>query len=252
MKTGDPEPMREAYDKWHAASLDGGAAGLSDWHINALSLAPRLEGLRVLEAGCGTGAFSVELARRGAEVSAFDFSPVAVEAARALVAERLPGREIPVRVADIHDPPYEPCSFDLIFCCETLEHLADPNRALRGLADLLRPGGRLILTTENYSNAMIIYWLLAWMRRKPFNSGVHPQPVEHFFVYPMVRGMLRRAGLVPRRMAGSHHVFFAVPGLHPHTFVVERFRNRLAARLLRPFARHMAFEALKPGAEASR
>ncbi len=245
-KRSEKPVPREIYDQWHEVALKERTESLSEWHLNALSLSPQLDGLFVLEAGCGSGLFSVELAQRGAKVSAFDFSPVAVAAAKALLQEKAPDKFVNLCVADIHAPPFDAQSFDLVFCCECLEHLERPQAALNRLSELLKPGGRLILTTENYSNAMVIYWLLAWIRRRPFNSGVYPQPIEHFFLYPFVRRMLRRAGLLPQRMVGSHHVFFAVPGLHPHMFVVERFKNPAIARLARPFARHMAFEALKP------
>ncbi len=240
------------YEEWHRLSLGEDSGNeLSSWHINALSLCADLEGLNVLEAGCGTGAFCLELARRRAKLSAFDFSETGVTYARDLL-DRHGFGGVDLRVGDLHQPPFEQGVFDLVFCCECLEHVARPGEVLRRLLLLLRPGGRLILTTENYTNGMLVYWLMAVIQGKPFNSGVHPQPIEHFFVFPHVRRMLSRAGFRQGRMVGSHHVFFVVPGLHPHRFVVERFKNPFLKKLCFPFARHVAFEAMRPESSGRR
>ena len=94
-----------------------------------------MTGLRLLDAGCGTGALSVEAARRGAEVVAIDVSPTLVELAR----ERLPaisgaGR-IDFRVGDMLDPDLG--RFDHVVAMDSLIHYraADIVRARYGLAD---------------------------------------------------------------------------------------------------------------------
>ena len=102
-----------------------------------------------------------------------------------------------------------------------------------------------MLTTENYSNAMVIYWAMAWLSGKPFNSGSGVQPIENFFLFWRVKKMMRRAGFKVARMTGAHHVFFVVPGCHPHLFVRKRFRTPLWATLFRPLARHVSFRAVK-------
>ena len=62
-----------------------------------------LTGLRILDAGCGTGAMAVELAARGADVLAIDISPALVEIAQKRAPEGLPGR-IDWRAGDMTDP----------------------------------------------------------------------------------------------------------------------------------------------------
>ena len=90
-----------------------------------------LSGLRVLDAGCGTGAFAVEAARRGARVTAIDLSPTLVNLAR----ERTPaGLDIEFRVGDMADPALG--RFDHVVAMDSLIHYcaADMARVATSLA----------------------------------------------------------------------------------------------------------------------
>ena len=235
------------YNAWHQSVHGEDAAStlqLAQWHRDALSLASAVQGRRVLEVGCGVGDFAVHLAQAGATMTAVDFSPSAIEMARArAVAHAV---TVDFRAADAQALPFADASFDLLFSCECLEHLPDPARALKEMTRVLRPGGQLVLTTENYSNAMVLAWVVAWWRREPFNSGTEVQPIEQFFLFWRVRRMMWKAGLRVRRMIGAHHVFLLLPRFHPHTFVRERFQWPFFAGLFRPWARHVSFLAEKP------
>jgi ubiquinone/menaquinone biosynthesis C-methylase UbiE len=236
-----------AYDAWHQ-SVHGSAPAstlhLAQWHYDALSLAVNPQGRRALEIGCGSGDFAVHLSRTGAEMTAVDFSPAAIEMARARATAH--GEAVNFQAADAQTLPFSSGSFDSVFSCECLEHLPDPARALREMARVLRSGGQLVLTTENYSNAMLLAWFMAWWRKEPFNSGTEVQPIEQFFLFWRVRRMIEAAGLRVRRMIGTHHVFLLLPGMHPHTFVRERFRSPVLSWFFRPWARHVSFLAEKP------
>jgi len=216
---------------------------LDQWHEDALALSGSIENLDVLEVGCGLGDFSIYLAKYGANVIGTDFSTSAIEFAKEKCTAK--GSSASFQLADAQALPFDSNSFDLIFSCECLEHVPDPRKALSEMFRILKPNGRLILTTENYSNAMIIYWLMALLKGQKFNSGSGVQPVEHFFLYWRVLRMMRQAGFVCGRILGAHFVFFVFPGIHPHTFVRERIKSKRLARIFRPFARHMSFELFK-------
>jgi len=236
-----------AYDTWHESvhgTESSSTLQLAQWHHDAFSLAANPQGRRVLEVGCGVGDFAVHLARAGAEMTAVDFSPAAIEMARARATTH--GVAVDFRAENAQALPFSSESFDTVFSCECLEHLPDPAQALREMARVLRRGGQLVLTTENYSNAMLLAWGMAWLRKEPFNSGTEVQPIEQFFLFWRVRRMIESAGLRVRRMTGAHHVFLLLPGMHPHTFVRERFQNPFMAWLFRPWARHVSFLAEKP------
>ncbi|GAA2412158.1 methyltransferase domain-containing protein [Streptomyces glaucosporus] len=100
-------------------------------------------GSRVLEVGCGVGAQTVHLVANspGARITAVDVDVDSLERARARVADRHPGARVEWHRADLYDLPFPNGSFDHLFVCFVLEHLPEPERALRRLRRLLRPGG---------------------------------------------------------------------------------------------------------------
>lgn len=128
----------EAYDAWHSR-LDVDIGADSPWHqLISRRLRPErdLAGRQVLEIACGRGGFACWLARHPLhphEVTAADFSPLAVAKARKSAADRDVGG-IAWQVADIQDLALFEGRFDTVFSCETIEHVPDPPRAVRELA----------------------------------------------------------------------------------------------------------------------
>ena len=143
---------------------------LADWHRNALQVAPKLNNKNILEIGCGAGELSIYLASRGAKITAIDFSSIAVGFSKENAAMHHENK-IDYLVADAQFLPFGNDIFDIIFSCECLEHVSEPLNALKEMNRVLKPGGEVILTTENYSNAIFFQWLICWIRKKPFKSG---------------------------------------------------------------------------------
>ncbi|HSB71744.1 MAG TPA: class I SAM-dependent methyltransferase [Candidatus Methylomirabilis sp.] len=111
-------------------------------------------GSSVLEAGCGVGAQTVTLARNSpdARITAVDISEASVaEAERRVDAAGLSNVEF--RQADIFALPFAPASFDHVFVCFVLEHLARPITALEALRVLLRPGGTVTVIEGDHGSA---------------------------------------------------------------------------------------------------
>jgi 2-polyprenyl-3-methyl-5-hydroxy-6-metoxy-1,4-benzoquinol methylase len=105
--------------------------------------------VRTFDAGCGNGVFSIYAARSGNRVVAGSFSPREQEAACRRAA-RLGVQGIDFRLINLrHLPDHtdELGRFDQVICLETIEHLEDDAALVRTLASMMRPGGRLLLST---------------------------------------------------------------------------------------------------------
>jgi magnesium-protoporphyrin O-methyltransferase len=114
-------------------------AGRDSMRESLLSYLPQdLRGLRVLDAGCGTGAFSVAAAQRGAAVTAIDLSPTLVELARERLPSQLEAGSIDFRVGDMFDAALG--EFDYVVAMDSLIHyrVTDVVRVLEGFAHRTR------------------------------------------------------------------------------------------------------------------
>lgn len=147
---------------------------------------------RCLDVGCGTGnSYALEFRRRGAPYQGVDISPQAVEMARAA------GINAQV-IGDAAQLPFADGSFDLVLCIEVLEHLFAPDRAAVEIHRVLRPGGRLVVSTPN-----VAYWRLRanmlfglWNPLGDEHSVEQPwrDPHIRFFTPKTLRRMLGMAG----------------------------------------------------------
>ncbi len=105
-----------------------------------------VSGLRVLDAACGPGFYARELLDRGAEVAAFDASPVMVDLATA----NLGGRAARVDRAVLGEPlPYEDSAFDAIVCALAIHYADDRAAAFAEFFRVLRPGGAVVVSTQH-------------------------------------------------------------------------------------------------------
>lgn len=107
-----------------------------------------LSGLKVLDVGCGGGILSESLARAGAQSSAIDLAHESIQVARQHASEQ----DIEVEYLEISAEELaqqRPGQFDVITCMEMLEHVPDPESIIQACTRLLKPDGRLYLSTIN-------------------------------------------------------------------------------------------------------
>lgn len=113
-------------------------------------------GMRVLDAGCGTGEalrwLCGAVAPRGTVVG-IDLAAAHVSAARAGADER-----VLVLQADVRQPPLAPRSFDLVWSVNTINHLREPLAGVQVLASLLCPGGRIAVGQSSLLPEMFFAW----------------------------------------------------------------------------------------------
>lgn len=108
----------------------------------------------VLDVGCGVGVATqmlAELLGKDARVVGIDLSLPHLNAARPL-------RDINLLQADAAKLCFKDRSFDLIWSCNTINHLADPVRALTEMRAALRPGGRIVLAQSGFLPEMYFAW----------------------------------------------------------------------------------------------
>jgi magnesium-protoporphyrin O-methyltransferase len=138
---------RTAFDAWAKLTSTAPVSGIRktvragrDEMRNVLLayLPSDLSGQRVLDAGCGTGALAVELAKRGARVMATDISPTLIELARERLPSDLPNGSIEFFAGDMLDSSLG--QFDHVVCMDSMIHYHrhDIAKALAGLAERTR------------------------------------------------------------------------------------------------------------------
>lgn len=139
-------------------------------------------GDRALDLGCGNGAFTALLAQANAEPVGVDVAEGALRRARA----SHPG--IRFVLAPFEGPlPLEDVAFDVVWASEVIEHVADTARWLSEVRRVLRPGGRLLLTTPNHGRLAI---LVGGLER-------HAQPLSdhlHLYTRKSLRQILEEFG----------------------------------------------------------
>jgi SAM-dependent methyltransferase len=169
---------------------------------------PRLDGRRVLNAGCGAGSLTLKLLDAGCEVTSLDRSQPFVEGLAIRLREAHPGVDSPVLVGDVCEMPFAGSEFDGVVCGEVLEHLDDDLGAVREIARVLRPGGVLVASVP--ANPWRYDWIDHWAghRRRYTAEGLRQL---------MVAAELDQVDVIPWG--------FPLSGLY-HRVVYERLLRR--------------------------
>jgi 2-polyprenyl-3-methyl-5-hydroxy-6-metoxy-1,4-benzoquinol methylase len=144
-------------------------------------------GDRVLDVGCGEGAFAAELVRSGARVVGIDVAEEPLRRARACHPEldlRLVAGEGPWELAD--------GSFDAVWAGEVIEHVADTAAWLSEVRRVLRSGGRLLASTPAYGRLTLLH---AALSGREFAERFDPRGDHlHFYARGTLRELLEEFG----------------------------------------------------------
>lgn len=148
---------------------------------------------RLLDLGCGSGAF-LELAKaRGWEAVGVDLSPAAVQYAQ----ER---RGVSARCGDLRETEFPSHAFTLVTLWNVLEFVPDPVALLREIHRVLAPGGHLFLRTQSYSFQRLSFRLTSWAVDRPDKTFVFH--LTSFSPAPL-RLLFAKTGFQPVKVSNS-------------------------------------------------
>jgi SAM-dependent methyltransferase len=170
---------------------------------------PRRRPLRILDAGCGTGALLDRLeSRPGADVYGLDFSGQAL----AYTRQRGHGRLVQ---GDLTRLPFPDGTFDVITALDVVEHIREDERAVREAYRVLRPGGVLLVSVPAFR----------------FLWGPHDTALQHFRRYTAgeVGGLMRRSGFRVSKLTYLLTLLFPA-------FVAQRLLTKLWPNTEKPQA----------------
>lgn len=134
-----------SYDSWYTSKL-GGFVDEVETKL-AFSLFKVSEGMRILDIGCGTGNFSIKLARMGCRVVGVDVSGEMLSQARDKAEKE--GLDIEFYNMDVYNLAFEDRSFDGAFSMAAFEFISEPERALKEIFRVVRDKGNILVGTIN-------------------------------------------------------------------------------------------------------
>lgn len=132
----------------------------------ALACAPVRAGDRVLDVGCGGGAFLKQLLDRGVQAAGLDHSADMVAVAREQNAAAVAEGRADIREGVVSELPFADGSFSHVFCLHAFFFFPDPVRAIAEMARVLAPGGRLCIITASPAMEPCARWVFGPIGRR--------------------------------------------------------------------------------------
>ncbi len=153
---------------------------------------------KLLDIGCGTGAFTIGASLRGFETLGLSWDErnqrVAEERARICKAQSAKFEVLDVRDLDRRDDLI--AEFDVAVCFENIEHVIDDRKLVRDIASCLKPGGRLLLTAP-----YLLYQPITGHDCGPFSKTEDGWHVRRGYTKAMLEELCRESGLVPENIS---------------------------------------------------
>jgi len=161
--------------------------------------AENLIGERILEAGSGAGRFTEILVSTGADIFSFDFS----NACEANYRKNGAARNLSLFQGDIYSIPFHTRSFDKVLCLGVIQHTPDVRKTIFNLAEMVRPGGELVVDCYPKIWRAMIHWKYIL---RPITTRISPEKLYQFVSWysPKLRPLARFLRAVAGR--GGHRL----------------------------------------------
>ena len=171
----------ELHDRWERTYRTDANEQLYEAIFDRLLRVLPPPGSHILDAGCGVGAHTQRLARRGFRVTGVDLSAHVVSQARERAARAGVADRVTIERADLTELPFPDASFDGILAWGVLMHVPDVAGALDEITRVTRPGGRLVASEVNAHapEAMLTRTLLVHASGREIRARRTPAGVEH-------------------------------------------------------------------------
>jgi 2-polyprenyl-6-hydroxyphenyl methylase/3-demethylubiquinone-9 3-methyltransferase len=162
-----------------------------------------IDGAVIVDVGCGGGILAEALARKGGRVTGIDVAPRTLAIARLHLHES--GLQVDYRETTVEDQAQEsPATFDIVTCMEMLEHVPDPASIVKGVCDLLKPGGQAFFSTLNRTPLAFALGIVG----AEYIARLLPRGTHRYdrFIRPSeLSAWIRAAGLQLQDIAGLHY-----------------------------------------------
>jgi 2-polyprenyl-6-hydroxyphenyl methylase / 3-demethylubiquinone-9 3-methyltransferase len=162
-----------------------------------------LDGLNILDVGCGGGILSETLALAGAHVTGIDMALSPLRSARSHM--NVSGLKIDYQQSTVEKwAKNNPGSYDVVTCMELIEHVPDPRSVVTACARLIKPGGDIFFATINKTLKAFIYviigaeYILKILPRKThqYDRFIKPSEMDRWS---------KQAGLTRMDFTGMHY-----------------------------------------------
>jgi 2-polyprenyl-6-hydroxyphenyl methylase/3-demethylubiquinone-9 3-methyltransferase len=158
--------------------------------------------VRLLDIGCGGGVLAEEFARLGCKVTGVDVAFESLAVARAHA--RTGGLLIDYQIGTATRLPLDGSSFEVVSCCDVLEHILEWEEVIAEVGRALKPGGLFLFDTINRtpkSKSTFIFGLQEWSFTKLFPRDTH---VWEMFITPdELTGALEKQGMKVNGLGGG-------------------------------------------------
>ncbi|WP_297536175.1 class I SAM-dependent methyltransferase [Thermococcus sp.] len=193
------------YDDWYRTKTGRYVDRTEKWLVFSML---RTKSGKALDLGCGTGNYTLELERRGFDVIGLDASEGMLKIARSKGLNCIKG--------NAYSLPFPDETFDLVLSVTMFEFIHGPERVLREIHRVLKPGGEVLIGTMNGKSS----WFLFKRLKSLFVETAYRY--ARFYTPGELEELLRKVGFINVESAGV--IFF--PSFWPFVGLAERVDRR--------------------------